>query len=56
MQYRDQLKQRIKELEAEIANKEDHKDSLQRELRDLRVKEFEEDMREEDERQILLKG
>jgi hypothetical protein len=56
MQYREELKRRIKELEFEIANKEDHKEVLQKELQELMRKEFEEDLRDEADRKTLLKG
>lgn len=55
MSYRDILKQKIRELELEIANKVDHKEDLKKELQDLMMKEFEEDMRESDNKK-LLKG
>lgn len=57
MSYRNHLKQRIKELELEIANKEDHKEALEREMRELMIKDFEEEMREENmQKPSLLKG
>lgn len=56
MSYKDQLKERIKELEFEIANKTGRKDALERELQDLMRKEFEEDLREEASRRSLLQG
>jgi hypothetical protein len=56
MQYREELKNRIRELEFEISNKRDHREILQKELQDLMRKEFEEDMREDNDRQTLLKG
>jgi hypothetical protein len=56
MHYREELKKRIRELEFEISNKRDHKEILQKELQDLMRKEFEEDMREDNDRQTLLKG
>lgn len=56
MSYRDTLKERIRELESEIANKSDRKEILEKELQDLMRKEFEEDMREEADRKTLLKG
>jgi hypothetical protein len=56
MSYRDQLKNRIRELELEITNKTDRKDVLEKELQDLMRKEFEEDLREESNRKSLLQG
>jgi hypothetical protein len=56
MQYRQELKRRIAELELEIANKTDNKELLQKQLNDLMRKEFEEDLRESGDNQILLKG
>ena len=56
MSYKDQLKNRIREIELEIANKTGHKDALERELQDLMRKEFEEDLREESNRKSLLQG
>jgi uncharacterized iron-regulated protein len=56
MQYRQELKKRIAELELEIANKTDNKELLQKQLQDLMKKEFEEELRESPDQQILLKG
>jgi hypothetical protein len=56
MSYRETLKNRIREIETEISNKQDLKHVLQSELQDLMRKEFEEDMREDNHRQTLLKG
>ena len=56
MSYRENLKQRIREIEFEIVNKQGHKEALEKELQDLMRKEFEEDMREEADRKTLLQG
>lgn len=56
MSYRDSLKQRIRELQMEIENKQDHKEVLERELQELMRREFEEEMREENSNPTLLKG
>jgi hypothetical protein len=56
MQYRQELKRRIDELELEISNKTDNKELLQKQLQDLMKKEFEEELRESPDQQILLKG
>jgi hypothetical protein len=56
MQYREQLRKRIAELEFEIECATDNKQLLQKQLRDLMMKEFEEDLRESSDQQILLKG
>lgn len=56
MSYRDNLKQRIKELEMEIENKKDRKENLIKELQELMRLEFEEEMREEGAKPTLLKG
>jgi hypothetical protein len=56
MQYKDQLRKRISEIELEIANNSNKKFVLEKELQDLLKKEFEESLVEESERQILLKG
>ena len=55
MSYKDHLKQRIREIKLQIANSEGQAEALQKELEQLELKEFEEDLREEDER-TLLKG
>lgn len=57
MSYREELKKRIRELQVEINNKQDHKHVLESELQSLLVKEFEEEMREENQfKPTLLKG
>ena len=55
MSYRDEIKNRIQELEHEIVIRQDKKEFLQHELNDLMKKDFEEEMREENSTQ-LLKG
>jgi hypothetical protein len=55
MSYRDNLKKRISELEFEIRTKAERKQDLEKELQELMRKDFEEEMREENQKQ-LLKG
>lgn len=55
MSYRDFLNQQIEELEKKIQSATGEKQALQHALNDLKMKEFEEDMRTED-HQKLLKG
>ncbi len=55
MSYKDHLKQRIREIKLQIANSEGQAEALQKELEQLELKEFEEDLREEN-NQVLLKG
>jgi hypothetical protein len=55
MSYRDQLKIKIYELEKKIAEDQTQKLSLELELKRLKLAEFEEDLKEEQEK-ILLKG
>ena len=55
MSYKFHIKKRIAELQTQIDNKYGQVEALQKELRQLKVKEFEENMKEEDER-VLLKG
>jgi len=55
MSYKFHIKKRIAELQTQIDNKYGQVEALQKELQQLKVKEFEEDMKEEDER-VLLKG
>jgi hypothetical protein len=55
MSYKDYLKQRIQEIKLRIANSEGQAEALQKELEQLEMKEFEEDLREES-NQVLLKG
>lgn len=55
MSYKNYLKQKIKELELQIANNQGNVEKLREELKALELKEFEEDLREENQ-QILLKG
>jgi hypothetical protein len=52
---KDHLKQRIREIKLQIANSEGQAEALQKELEQLELKEFEEDLREEN-NQVLLKG
>jgi hypothetical protein len=56
MHYREHLKKRISELELEIRTNTNKKSVLEKELQELLKKEFEEDMVEESDRQILLRG
>jgi hypothetical protein len=56
MSYKDLLKKRIKEIEYQISNNIGEADKLREELRQLELREFEEDERESNNRQILLKG
>jgi hypothetical protein len=55
MSHKDELKRQIRELEEKIAIDEGEKLQLQIELNRLKLAEFEEDLRESDNRQ-LLKG
>jgi hypothetical protein len=55
MSYREILQRQIKELEEKIAQAEGDKAELLRQLNKLKVAEFEEDIREENNQQ-LLKG
>ena len=55
MSYRDQLKIKIREIEKRIAQEESDKLSLEVELNRLKLAEFEEDIKESAEKQ-LLKG
>jgi hypothetical protein len=56
MSHKDYLQQKIKELESNIANNVGRADALREELKRLQMREFEEDLRESDSRQVLLKG
>lgn len=56
MSYKDYLQEKIKELEKSISNNTGQVDSLKKELQSLQMKEFEEDLRESDSGQVLLKG
>lgn len=56
MSYKDYLKQQIKEIESQIANNVGEVDKLREELRKLELQEFEEDLRESENTQVLLKG
>ena len=56
MSYKDFLKERINQLELQIANEQGQKDALKKELQDLMRQEFEEDLREETDKPTLLKG
>jgi hypothetical protein len=55
MSYREELKAKIREIEKRIAQEESDKLSLEVELNRLKLAEFEEDIKESRERQ-LLKG
>ena len=55
MSYRKLLVKQIRELEEKIAEAQGDKVQLEKELQKLKVAEFEEDMRESDDRH-LLKG
>lgn len=55
MSYREELKKRIEELKFEIAARQDRKEILEKELQDLMRKDFEEEMREDNDLR-LLKG
>jgi len=55
MSYKTLLQKKIQELEMTIANAKGEKSSLEKELMDLKIKEFEEDLSEEN-NQTLLKG
>lgn len=55
MSYKDYLKQRIQEIKLQMANNQGQVEALQKELEQLELKEFEEDLRQEDTR-VLLKG
>lgn len=55
MSHKFYLKKRINELQAQIDNKYGQVEALRKELQELKIKEFEEDLREEDEK-MLLKG
>jgi len=55
MSYKNLLQKKIQELEITIANAKGEKSSLEKELMSLKIKEFEEEMAEEN-NQTLLKG
>ena len=55
MSYKEYLKQRIQEIKLQIANSQGHAEALENELKQLELKEFEEELREEN-TQVLLKG
>lgn len=55
MSYKNYLREKIKELKLEIETDKGEIEILKKELRDLEMKEFEEDLREEGNNQ-LLKG
>jgi hypothetical protein len=55
MSHKDELKRQIRELEEKISRDEGAKLQLQTELNRLKLAEFEEDLRESDNKQ-LLKG
>jgi hypothetical protein len=56
MSYKNLLQQKIKELELTIANCKGEKSVLEKELMELKMKEFEEDLAEENNQARLLKG
>jgi hypothetical protein len=51
--HRDELKRQIRDLEEKIARDEGEKLQLQIELNRLKIAEFEEDLKESDNRQLL---
>lgn len=55
MSYRDELKRKIRDLEEKIAREEGEKLDLEVQLNKLRLTEFEEDLKEQQNQQ-LLKG
>jgi hypothetical protein len=55
MSYKDELKRKIRDLEEKIVREEGEKLDLEVQLNKLRLTEFEEDMKEEQEKK-LLKG
>jgi cell division protein FtsL len=55
MSFKDELKRKIRDLEEKIAREEGEKLDLEVQLNKLRLTEFEEDMKEEQEKK-LLKG
>lgn len=55
MPYKDELKRKIRDLEEKIAREEGEKLDLEVQLNKLRLTEFEEDMKEQQNQQ-LLKG
>jgi hypothetical protein len=56
MSYRDELKKKIEYLESEIANSKSKNLELENYLLKLKLEEMEEEMREDNHRQSLLKG
>ena len=56
MSHKVYLQQKIKELESNISNNVGQIDALREELKRLQMQEFEEDLRESDSQQVLLKG
>jgi hypothetical protein len=54
MSYRDELKNKILELELRLSKEKSH--ALELEIERLKMAEFEEDLREENEGKTLLKG
>jgi hypothetical protein len=56
MSYRDQLKQRIENLEKQIAESRTRNLELENDLLRLKVQEMEEEMREDNHRKSLLQG
>ena len=56
MSYRDILSKQILELEQKISKDTAEKEILQQQLNKLRIAEFEEDMRETQEKKLLQEG
>lgn len=56
MNYKQILKKQIDELEHKIANAQGEKAELEKQLTNLKLMEFEEDMRLESPPKVLLKG
>ncbi len=56
LRYKDLLHKKIQELEMTISNAKGEKSSLEKELMSLKIKEFEEEMAEENNKVALLKG
>jgi uncharacterized coiled-coil protein SlyX len=54
MAYHSNIKQKIKELEEKIAAQQGNIDEMTRELNRLKLSEFEEDMRLDDDKKLLL--
>lgn len=56
MSYKDYLKEKIEKLRTQIASNTGEVEDLQKELSRLEMQEFEEDMKESENTQVLLKG